>query len=584
VVDICEKFKCPESSNKFYSPWMAEIKGNDVDHDGIPDFLPTAGVFPQIMTWDIQCDPETIQGPGANVETDSIDNVEGAFNKVINIFTDLLSRDAFAAKAKVSAGTVAGDRLTKNWAAFIQSMAVATNKSADYYQDKASTASELAGTKNILKAYEHLRSKTFDRIESSLVKIVRALGFRNSVGSEIEVESLDKQQASKEGQKVAVESQEQTVEPALVIPNESQGFPASKAFVLINMAGPTKKEEPKKDEEETVSSIFEVTVTNCPDRAMYDYVRGLNDEVRAIVGKPIDIFICEFGQYKAVVPIPKDAVSVTPTDKKIGNLYQMAGMPPVNYATFEKRPQKNQRLNKPLKLIPYGTTLSGKADLQSLVSPYVPDFAYDQLPQGSLVVVSDDENFFQINGVLQVKYQEGILNVGKLETKSEGETKAASTVVVGLHDGIFGADACAWANDSCPETVTMITDRRIDPRAAIEMLKQLKQEWDSQGLFKVTKDPYEDAILISKFYDEWALKADWDVDKFFMAKYQYPTSKNDGVSINLWGVQPPMSAQGSGCGCRMARSDSSYLLSILLLIIPISMLWTAVRMKGRKVR
>lgn len=272
-----------------------------------------------------------------------------------------------------------------------------------------------------------------------------------------------------------------------------------------------------------------------PIQGLQDYALGLNEQVRAITGLPMDLFIGEGGgRFMATcrVAAGTDVVPVNPdTGSAVARFYQMRGAPLKNYFRQQLRPGVDEVLRRPVQLVPPTSASQGK-DLAvasaSLPAPSLDADPLDAVLPGASVAVGD--GVYQINNMLRVE----------LHYEGAGPGKDLDPSQADLRVQLFGVsvpDACAWATDSCPpeKRVPNIQDRHINPRA--DVLEPL-------AALVATKQAHGEPITPTIF-DELFAAQPWDTSGWM--HYHF---KGAGTSLHVISTGGFEEAAG-GCSCRL---------------------------------
>lgn len=344
-----------------------------------------------------------------------------------------------------------------------------------------------------------------------------------------------------------------------------------------------------------------------PNPGLQGYVMGLNDQVRAITGLPIDLFIGEggvpnfetgvesatteikklgqIGVLRCLTPVTgKSAVIDASTGAAIARVLQLRGMPPKNHdpAVEPLRPGVDEVLKRPLQLLPPpadGLDPSISAAITALPpGGIVADPLLSIIPDAT--VNSAKDGTYQINNMLRIHLNEttlpaigagkAIANTGDRVLNIQAEWQA-------------GPDACAWATDSCPpeKRVPNILDRHIDPSAdVIEPLKILvaaKRAANEDITMAVFDELFSGNPALSHLRTKkqrfFAITEAYADDPARSGNATYDTSEYlhmqfliADVSVQQLVTGGFVSAQG-GCSCRLAgdgATDPRALASALL--------------------
>lgn len=286
-----------------------------------------------------------------------------------------------------------------------------------------------------------------------------------------------------------------------------------------------------------------------PASALNDFVNNVNDQVRAITGLPIDIFVGEGGgKYVVDCRLPpgvsKAAVLDPNTGAAIARLHQMRGMPLRNYFAREDllRPGKNEALKKPLQLLPVpgeDPPVNGASPSLSFdTSLPPPAFSFNYPTQA----VPD----LAMNiGVGQYIYSpagaESILTVAMQFDAQPG--KAANATTDNLHvvmRGKMAPDVCVMIGDSCsPEQrASNFQDRHIDPQ--VDILEPLKALVAAK---KANNEP-----ITQDIFDELFTKTTWDTDN-----WEHVQFRMEGASLHLLSTNIVQETRGGACSLIIDR-------------------------------
>lgn len=359
--------------------------------------------------------------------------------------------------------------------------------------------------------------------------------------------------------------------------------------------------------------------TRHPMDALQAYTLQLNDQVRAITGLPVDIFIGEGGMIdpgdavgsadgelqrlgqvgvlNCVTPLTSKTVVVEPsTGAALTAAYQLTGMPPRDHNIFDDplRPGVNEVLRGPVQLLPPpadALSPSISAAVSTLPSTgIVADQLRDILPLATVNVVPGT---YQINKTVQLSM--AVKDLPPPAGAGKGLAKTGDKVVAMQVQWTAGPDACAWAVDSCPpeKRVPPIQDRHLDPVAdVIEPLKKLVADKHAAGeaitmavfdeLFNaqqpVTGDTAKQLRGAAKagVFDGQP-RAQYDTTEYLHIRYLI-----GDVSVHQLVTGGYVSASQGGCSCRLDAGGTGDRASLVLGVLGTA-IWLGCWMRRRAV-
>lgn len=203
--------------------------------------------------------------------------------------------------------------------------------------------------------------------------------------------------------------------------------------------------------------------TKHPNEAMQAHVQALNDKFRALIGW--DVFVGEDGG-RAVIDCtigPGHEAKAT-SQGLVVPVYQLSGMPPLNYFLEQQRPGISGVIGhngKALQILPFQLPVATDtvADFNTVADLLPkPSFSFSPLetgvPGASVAVVPGGT--YQINDVVRFEVTPvdpavaANLAVGTATNIADAAIRVRQTVVV-------GPDGCAWAG--CADRVPNVQDR-----------------------------------------------------------------------------------------------------------------------------
>lgn len=266
-----------------------------------------------------------------------------------------------------------------------------------------------------------------------------------------------------------------------------------------------------------------------PNDGMQQRVMAENERYRALPGfHSWDVFVGEDGG-RAVIDctLPAGNVAKATSQGLILPVYQLKGMPPVNYFLVQQRPGVDKAIGRDgqaLQLLPFQLAVPGNKAAQEfdLVADSLPKPNFNfaplraELPDASVSLSGG--GVYQINNVVRFE-----ITPVTAEPATGKSTPAGASGVFGMgvdssssavrfrQTVVIGPDGCAWSGDECPDEIRVpnIQDRTkfhgkaLDPGEVMEVLynevKRLVDALVAAGQPVVAAEVLEEALEVVDF-------------------------------------------------------------------------------------